>query len=79
MRTVPAVGTARVVAMEIVVVFPAPFGPSRPYNSPGATCRSIPSTAITAGLPGYTLRKLRMSTIASVTGLFQGPILQACA
>ena len=31
--------------MRIVVVFPAPFGPSKPYISPGATFRSTPSTA----------------------------------
>ncbi len=32
--------------MRIVVVLPAPFGPSKPYISPGATFRSTPSTAM---------------------------------
>ena len=50
-RTLPAVGTARVVATEMVVVLPAPFGPSRPYNSPSATWRSMPSIAVTVCLP----------------------------
>ncbi len=31
--------------MRMVVVFPAPFGPSRPKISPRSTRRSIPSTA----------------------------------
>ena len=34
MRTRPAVGSARVVQMLMVVVLPAPFGPSRPKSSP---------------------------------------------
>ena len=31
--------------MEIVVVLPAPFGPRRPYVSPGAIANPTPSTA----------------------------------
>jgi len=33
-RARPAVGKARVVQMLIVVVLPAPFGPSKPNSSP---------------------------------------------
>ena len=35
----------RAVANERVVVFPAPFGPTRPKNDPVGTSRSMPSTA----------------------------------
>jgi len=31
--------------MRIVVDLPAPFGPSRPNDSPGATSKEMPSTA----------------------------------
>ena len=41
----PEVGTTRVVNMPAVVVFPAPFGPSKPKISPGCTVRSRLSTA----------------------------------
>src|SRR5713226_8481642 len=47
MRTHPDVGASVVVRMEIVVVLPAPFGPSRAKNSPGSTRRLTPSTALT--------------------------------
>src|SRR5436309_246639 len=40
----PPVGTT-VVVIPMVVDLPAPFGPSRPKNSPGRTSRSSPSTA----------------------------------
>ncbi len=46
-RTVPLVGSVRVVAIEIVVVLPAPFGPSSPKISPCFSSRSIPFTATT--------------------------------
>ena len=35
----------------IVVDLPAPFGPSRPKDSPGATSNDSPSTARKSGLP----------------------------
>ena len=38
----PTSARTRVVRMPIVVVFPAPFGPSRPKNSPSCTSRSRP-------------------------------------
>ena len=41
----PAVGMTRVVSMPMVVVLPAPFGPSRPKISPRPTSRSSDSTA----------------------------------
>ncbi len=43
----PEVGRTRVVSTPIVVVFPAPFGPSSPKTSPGATSKLTPSTAFT--------------------------------
>ena len=43
----PAVGRTRVVSIATVVVFPAPFGPSRPKTSAGATSKETPSTAFT--------------------------------
>ncbi len=51
MRTRPEVGRARVVQMLMVVVLPAPLGPSRPKSSPSRTLRSMPSTATTRCLP----------------------------
>ena len=44
---VPLVGAIVVVSMPIVVDLPAPFGPSSPNTSPGATSKSIPCTAST--------------------------------
>ena len=41
----PSVGRRVVVRIEIVVVLPAPFGPSRAKNSPPPTSKEIPSTA----------------------------------
>jgi len=32
---------------RVVVVFPAPSGPIKPYVSPGATCNESPLTALT--------------------------------
>jgi hypothetical protein len=42
--TSPASGSSNPHAIEIVVVFPAPFGPSRPCVSPAATSKSTPVT-----------------------------------
>ena len=41
----PLVGASVVVRIEIVVVFPAPFGPSNTKNSPAFTWKEMPSTA----------------------------------
>jgi hypothetical protein len=40
---VPPVGDSVVVRIEIVVVLPAPFGPSSAKNSPARTSKLIPS------------------------------------
>src|SRR5512143_630541 len=47
MRVVPASARVSPAAMEISVVLPAPFGPSRPKNSPGATAKLTPASACT--------------------------------
>src|SRR5690242_4563449 len=44
--TPPSIGFSSVVSIRIVVVFPAPFGPSRPNVSPGVISRSSPLTAV---------------------------------
>ena len=41
----PAVGFSSVVSTRSVVVLPAPFGPSNPKTSPGATAKETPATA----------------------------------
>ena len=41
----PSVGAMSAVSIRTVVVFPAPFGPSRPSTSPRAISRSIPRIA----------------------------------
>src|SRR5262249_38837580 len=47
-RARPLVGGRNVVRIRIVVVLPAPFGPSRPTISPLPTAKLIPSTASTS-------------------------------
>ena len=42
----PLVGLSRPAMMRMVVVLPAPFGPRKPWISPGATERLTPSTAV---------------------------------
>jgi hypothetical protein len=42
----PDVGTSVVVRIEAVVVFPAPFGPSRQNSAPAATSNETPSSAL---------------------------------
>src|SRR5436309_2181913 len=46
--TRPAVGLSSPAMIRIVVVLPAPFGPRKPWISPGATSRLTPSTAVKA-------------------------------
>ena len=46
-RASPLVGRSSVVRILISVVLPAPLGPSSPKNSPGATSRSTPASAMT--------------------------------
>ena len=45
-RMRPDVGFSNPAIMRIVVVLPAPFGPRKPWISPGATLRLTPSTAV---------------------------------
>ena len=42
----PEVGSRMVVSSRMVVVFPAPLGPSRPRTSPGAVVKLRVSTAV---------------------------------
>src|SRR6185295_442889 len=46
--TVPPSGSVSPSQISMVVVFPAPFGPSSPKHSPERTSRSRPSTATTS-------------------------------
>src|SRR3954467_11178300 len=61
MRATPAVGRTRVVSIPMVVVFPAPLGPSRPNTSPGDAAKDTPSTALTGDF-GYRLTRSIVST-----------------
>jgi len=47
-RRLPLVGGETQPIMRMVVDLPAPLGPSTPKISPGATSRSIESTAVTS-------------------------------
>src|SRR5687767_10263384 len=47
-RAEPASGRSSVASIRIVVVLPAPLGPSTPYTVPLGTARSTPSTARTS-------------------------------
>ena len=64
-RAVPSFGASSVVSMRIVVVLPAPFGPSSPKTSPRSTRRSRQSTARCAP-------KLRTNPCASMTAVTCG-------
>src|SRR5580765_7073769 len=52
--TSPSSGVLRPSQISMVVVFPAPFGPSSPKHSPALTSRWRPSTAVTSE---YRLRR----------------------
>ena len=45
---VPDVGFVRLVSILMVVVLPAPFGPSKPKNSPLGTSKLMALTAVTS-------------------------------
>ena len=61
----PVVGNTRVVRMPIVVVLPAPFGPSKPKNSPRGTSKEMPSsTSCNRSLPAATL--IALASIKSI-------------
>src|SRR5690349_23945625 len=50
--------------ISIVVVLPAPFGPSRPKQMPVGTLKEMPATAVAAG---YTLMRSRTSRMGVLT------------
>ena len=75
-RASPASAGSSVVRMRRVVVLPAPFGPSRPKISPGATARSIPvSAAIGAPLTWKVLRSPVTWIAAAAVSVMQSPRL----
>jgi hypothetical protein len=44
----PPLGTSRVISILMMVVLPAPLGPSRPNSSPSAIAKLTPRTASTS-------------------------------
>ena len=63
-RSVPRGRRAtRTPIIRIVEVLPAPFGPRNPNASPGATAKSMPSTAVKSP---NRLTRPRASTIGAV-------------
>ena len=65
--TMPGPAGSSVVISRIVVVLPAPFGPSSPKISPSSTSRSIPSTATA---PPNACRSPRQTTAYFVASSF---------
>jgi hypothetical protein len=53
------------VRIEIVVVFPAPFGPSSAKNCPDSTSKLTPSTAFTVPLR-YRLTRSQTSITGAI-------------
>ena len=64
-RATPESGSLIPSRISMVVVFPAPFGPSIPNTSPGDTSNEIPSTA---WISLYRLRR-SLATITELPGL----------
>src|SRR5690242_5119331 len=60
--------------ISMLVVLPAPFGPSRPKQMPSGTTSDTPLTAVTGVAPGYVLTRFRTSRIG---GLTCSPIIRA--
>src|SRR5687768_5815443 len=69
----PEVGVYRVESMEMVVVFPAPFGPSRLKISPSLMSNEIP---LTAKKSPYFLTRFWTSRMA---GIEQNSLWNACS
>ena len=65
----PSVDLIRVQRIEIVVVFPAPFGPRNPNVSPS---RIVKETLRTASISPYRLRRSRTSTTVVTRPDFRG-------
>ncbi len=67
----PAVGRTSVLMQPSVVLLPAPFGPSRPKNSPAWTANDTPRTASTGGVlrvPAYVFRRSSTTRMLIATG-----------
>src|SRR5256885_2334399 len=60
----PESGNRIAMIIRIVVVFPAPFGPMKPYNAPRGMARSRLVTALTAPNVLHTLLSRMASGIA---------------
>src|SRR6266852_3848962 len=65
--TLPDVRPRVVVRMEIVVVLPAPFGPSSAKNWPCSTSKVTPSTAFTVPFR-YRFTRSRTSIAGAISG-----------
>src|SRR5690554_5683050 len=74
MRTVPDVGRASPTAQRMVVVLPAPLGPSNARISPGRVLRSRPSTATVR-----PKRLVRLSTSSTLYSWFFRPARGRCS
>ena len=59
--TSPDVASSSPSRISMVVVLPAPLGPSRPKHSPRSTSRSSPRTASTGGFAGVRLDEVARS------------------
>ena len=72
-RAVPEVGSSSVMSILIVVVLPAPLGPSRPKSSPRSTSNEIPRTASTSFFAPrrspVRATYVRVSASTSMTGM----------
>src|SRR3954469_21925282 len=72
-RACPLVGSSSVISILIVVVLPAPFGPSRPNSSPRSTLNETPRTASTSSgfrrITPVVVRYVLRSSMASITAM----------
>src|SRR5262245_33290186 len=79
----PEVRVTRVVRMPMVVVLPAPFGPSRPKNSPRRISRSrpwsatMPAGAAADGVPGAGVPDADGPAAPAAAGAPAGPAVAA--
>ena len=65
----PDVGGSNVVSILMSVVFPAPFGPSRPNTSPASTARDNASTALSFPKQRVSASVVRMDTVSITSQL----------
>jgi hypothetical protein len=73
---VPDVGASRPRMIRIVVVFPEPFGPSKPVTTPG---RAVNDSWFTARLAPYSLVSSRTSIIPAMLPRAGGAHIGAAA